>query len=223
MRKRKRRLKLAKRLRIPKNHHEIYLKEQGYKNICGLDEVGRGSWAGPLVAAAVILDKRYYGLRDSKLLKPRDREKLARKIKRTCLFGIGEVSVEEIDQFRLTKATQLAFSRAVKNLKVKPDFILIDGTIPLLYPERAGASRTGCRPLVKGDLTCLSIAAASIIAKVHRDRLMRRLDKKVKGYYFRFHKGYGTKLHQRRLKKLGPSEIHRKYYLPIARLTKQAK
>lgn len=192
---------------IPKNNHEIALKEEGYKYICGLDEVGRGAWAGPLVAGAVILDRRYYSLRDSKLLKPRIREKLARKIKRTCLWSVGEVSSQEVDKLKLTKATQLAFKRAVRGLKSKPDFILSDGF--------KFQSPIPCRPLIKGDMTCLSIAAASIVAKVHRDKLMRQLDKEVKGYYFRIHKGYGTKLHQKRLEKLGPSTIHRKYYRPI--------
>lgn len=207
-----RKIKLTKRLRIPKNNHEICLKEQGFEVICGLDEVGRGAWAGPLVAAAVILDKRYYGLRDSKLLRSRDREKLSKKIKKTCLWGIGEVSAQEIDNLKLTKATQLAFQRAVENLKVKPDFILADG-FKFLSP-------IPCRHLIKGDMTCLSISAASIVAKVHRDRLMRKLDKEIKGYYFRLHKGYGTKLHQRRLKKLGPSIHHRKSYRPIKVLKK---
>lgn len=210
--KRGRKIKLTKRLRIPKNHHEIRLQKQGYKFICGLDEVGRGAWAGPLVAAAVILDKRYYGLRDSKLLKSRDREKFSRKIKKTSIWGIGEVSVEEIDTLRLTQATQLAFRRAIESLEIQPDFILADG-FKFLSP-------LPCLRLIKGDMTCLSIAAASIVAKVHRDRLMRKLDQEIKGYYFRCHKGYGTKLHQRRLEKLGPSAVHRRYYRPIKKLKK---
>ncbi|MFA6492544.1 MAG: ribonuclease HII [Patescibacteria group bacterium] len=208
-------LKLTKRLRIPKNDHESALKEEGFEIICGLDEVGRGAWAGPLVAAAVVLDKRYYGLRDSKLLKAGDREKLAKKIKKTCIWGVGEVTVQEVDELKLTKATQLAFRRAIEALKIDVDFVLIDGTIPLLYPERVGTSRMGCRYLIKGDMTCVSIAAASIIAKVYRDDLMIRLDEEIKGYCFRLHKGYGTKLHQRVLEKLGPSAHHRKSYKPI--------
>lgn len=216
---RKRKLKLIKRLRIPRQDHEEYLYEQGFEVVCGLDEVGRGSWAGPLVAGAVILNRRLYGLRDSKLLTSKEREKLAKKIRRTSKCGIGEVSVDEINKLKLTKGTQLAFQRAIRALKVKCDFILIDGT-QKLYPERAVASRTGCRALKKGDMLCSSIAAASIIAKVYRDKLMRQLDKKIKGYYFTKHKGYGTRLHRERLKKLGPSKVHRKYYLPITKLTK---
>lgn len=207
MEKRGRKIKLTKRLRIPKNNHEIALKEQGYTAVCGLDEVGRGAWAGPLVAGAVILSKRYYKLRDSKLLKARDREKLSRKIKKSCVWGIGEVAVKEIDELKLTKATQLAFQRAIEDLKLKPDFILADG-FKFLSP-------VPCRHLIKGDMTCLSIAAASIIAKVHRDKIMRQIDKKIKGYYFRLHKGYGTKLHQRCLQKLGSSKIHRQSFGPL--------
>lgn len=180
--------------------------------ICGVDEVGRGAWAGPLVAGAVILSKRLYGLRDSKLLTAKEREKLSKKIKRNCIWGIGEVSVKELDHLKLTKATQLVFNRAIKALKRKIDFILVDAfKIDSPIPYRA---------LKKGDMTCSSIAAASIIAKVYRDKIMRQLDKKIKGYYFRTHKGYGTRLHQRRLNKLGPSAVHRRYYGPISRLTK---
>ena len=218
---------MTKRLRIPKTAQEEYLKEQGFEVICGVDEVGRGAWAGPLVAAAVILPpapklkaqmsnvKRIYKIRDSKLLSAKEREKLSRKIKRTCVWGIGEVTAAEVDKWQLTKATQLAFKRAIEGLSKKVDFVLIDGTTPLLYPKRAEASRMGCRALKKGDMNCSSIAAASIIAKVYRDKIMRQLDRKIKGYYFSKHKGYGTKLHQERLKKLGPSPVHRKFYAPI--------
>lgn len=202
----------TKKLRIPKTHHEDFLREKGFKIICGLDEVGRGAWAGPLVASAVILNKRLYGLRDSKLLTAKEREKLARKIRASSKVGIGEVSVNEVNNLKLTKATQLAFSRAVKRLGRSPDYILSDGF--------KFNSPIPCRALKKGDMVCSSIAAASIIAKVYRDRLMRQLDKKVKGYYFSKHKGYGTRLHRARLRKLGPSSVHRKYYGPILRLTK---
>jgi len=201
--------KISKRLRIPKSSQEEYLKGMGYKVICGVDEVGRGSWAGPLVAGAVILSKRLYGLRDSKLLDSKEREKLSRKIKKSSIWGIGEVSASEIDKIGVSEATQLAFKRAVFKLK-KPDFVLADGF--------KFDSPIPCRALKKGDMTCSSIAAASIIAKVYRDGLMRKLDKKIKGYYFSKHKGYGTRLHQRRLKKLGPSSEHRKSYGPIKKL-----
>lgn len=206
------RIKLTKRLRIPRRDHEEYLYEQGFEVICGLDEVGRGAWAGPLVASAVILNKRLYGLRDSKLLTAKERERLARKIRASSKVGIGEVSVREVNNLKLTKATQLAFSRAVKKLRRSPDYILADG-FEFLSP-------IPCRAIKKGDMVCSSIAAASICAKVYRDRLMRKLDRQIKGYFFSNHKGYGTLLHRARLKKLGPSPAHRKYYGPILRLTK---
>lgn len=196
--------KIAKKLRIPKLEHEDFLKEKGFKIVCGLDEVGRGSWAGPLVAGAVILNRRLYGLRDSKLLNSKRREKLARKIRKTSRFGIGEVSVVELNKLKLTKGTQLAFSRAVRNLGVKCDFILSDGF--------KFNSPIPSRKIIKGDMICSSIAAASIIAKVYRDKIMRQLDKEIKGYNFSSHKGYGTKEHQAKLKKLGPSKAHRMFY-----------
>jgi len=198
--------RLSKRLRIPQTSQEEYLKECGFEVVCGVDEVGRGSWAGSLVAGAVILSRRLYGLRDSKLLSSKEREKLSSKIKRSSIWGIGEVSASDIDKIGLSKATQLAFKRAISKLR-KPDFVLADG-FKFLSP-------IPCRALKKGDMTCSSIAAASIIAKVYRDQLMRRLDKDIKGYYFSKHKGYGTKLHQNRIAKLGPSLEHRKSYLPI--------
>lgn len=211
------RLKITKRLRIPKTSQEEFLHEQGFEVIVGVDEVGRGAWAGPLVAGAVILSKRLYGLRDSKLLTSSEREKLSKKIKKSSVWGIGEVSVEELNVLKMTKSTQLVFKRALRRLKVNYDFVLLDGANIKLYPEwRRGA----CRALKKGDMNCSSIAAASIIAKVYRDKLMRQLDKEIKGYYFHKHKGYGTKLHQRRLTKLGPSVHHRKFYKSIENLKK---
>jgi len=211
-----RKIKLSKRWRLPHRKHEDYLHEVGFNVVCGLDEVGRGAWAGPLVAAAVILPrapklktqisnvKRLYGIRDSKLLSASQREKLAKKIRRSSKVGIGEVSVKELNKLKLTKATQLAFRRAIRALKIKPDYILSDG---FRY-----VSPTLCRAIIKGDRICSSIAAASIVAKVYRDKLMRKLDKEIKGYNFSSHKGYGTKEHQKSLKKLGPSSEHRMFY-----------
>lgn len=201
------RKKLSKRLRIPRHDHEEFLHEQGFNLVAGLDEVGRGSWAGPLVAGAVILNRRLYGLRDSKLLTVKEREKLALKIRASSKVGIGEVSVDELNILKLTKATQLAFSRAIRSLRRKVDYILADG-FELHSP-------VPCRALKKGDMICSSIAAASIVAKVYRDRLMKRLDKKIRGYNFSQHKGYGTRLHRERLKKLGPSKEHRTFYKPF--------
>lgn len=203
-------MKITKRLRIPKNEQEEYLREMGFDVICGVDEVGRGAWAGPLVAAAVILDKKLNGLRDSKLLNRKEREKLSLKIRRKCVWGVGVVSVSELETLKMTKGTQLAFSRAIENLKRKIDFVLVDGIFfdsPIAH-----------RKIIKGDMTCSSIAAASIVAKVHRDNLMKKLDKIVPGYHFAIHKGYGTKLHQNVLKKLGPCSQHRKFYKSIKSL-----
>ena len=202
-----RNIKLTKRLRLPHQEYENYLHEKGFEVVCGLDEVGRGSWAGPLVAGAVILSRRLYSLRDSKLLNWKKREVLDKKIRKFSKVGIGEVSVEELNILKLTKATQLAFSRAVRNLKSQPDYILADGFRYI--------SPTPCRAIIKGDMICSSIAAASIVAKVYRDRIMRQLDKEIKGYYFAKHKGYGTKEHQAKLKKLGSSKAHRMFYKSI--------
>jgi ribonuclease HII len=193
----------------PKNHYEEYLAEQGFKIVCGVDEVGRGSWAGPLVAGAVVLNRKLYGLRDSKMLSAIKREKLAKKIRTSSKWGIGEVSVLELNKLKLTKGTQLAFRRAVKNLKVKCDFVLVDGF--------KFNSPIPCRALNKGDMICSSIAAASIIAKVYRDELMKKLASKYPGYHFDKNKGYGTKLHQIGLKKLGPSKIHRIFYKSLTK------
>lgn len=196
---------------IPKFNYEEYFHLKGFKTIVGLDEVGRGAWAGPLVAGAIILNKRLYGLRDSKMISAAKRKVLARKIYQTSKVGIGKVSVKELNKLKLTKGTQLAFKRALRSLGVKPDYILIDGTLGLC-PERSKAGRIGCRVLIKGDRVCSSIAAASIVAKVCRDNLMEQLDKKISGYKFSKHKGYVTKLHKKRINILGLSKEHRNFY-----------
>jgi ribonuclease HII len=208
-----RKLKLTKRLRIPKLNHEIYLINNGYKYIAGVDEVGRGAWAGPVVASAVILPKfhRFYQIRDSKLIDRSMREKLARRIKKESLWAIGKASSSEIEKIGLHKATLLAFKRALFSLSRRPDFVLVDAyRIPEIEIEH--------RPIKKGDMVCASIAAASIVAKVHRDSLMRRLHLRYRRYFFNKHKGYGTRLHQERLAKYGPCEIHRKSFEPIKAL-----
>lgn len=214
MRKRKKpgkKLKLNKKLRIPKIDEELKLKEQGFKNIAGLDEVGRGALAAPLVAAACILpkDKRLYSLRDSKLLNGKEREKLAKKIKREARgWSIGVVEHGEIEKLGLHKAGLLAFFRALKKLKIKPDFILIDA-------YRLPNHQIPYKNLKKGDMVCTSIAAASILAKVYRDNLMKKLALKYPGYFFEENKGYGTKKHLEALRKLGPCEIHRRNFGPV--------
>ncbi|MCX6811705.1 MAG: ribonuclease HII, partial [Candidatus Berkelbacteria bacterium] len=153
--------KLIKRLRIPKRDYEIALFKQGYSAIAGLDEVGRGSWAGPVVAAAVILpEKRIYKLRDSKLLSSQERQELGNKIiKEAVSYSIHFISHYQIDSLGLHQATILAYKKALKNMNLKPDFVLVDAyKIPNLSIPHL--------PIIKGDMKCVSIAAASIIAKV---------------------------------------------------------
>jgi len=192
----------------------------GFNNIAGVDEVGRGSWAGPLVACAVKLpkDKRLYKLRDSKLLSFLEREILARSLKQVCDFGIGIIQVREINKMNLHQANLLAYARAIEKLesccavKSKIDFVLIDGFCApnLDYPHKA---------IIDGDRVCASIAAASIIAKDFRDKIMIRLARKFPKWGFEKHKGYGTKFHQEMLGKHGVSEIHRLRFKPIKALT----
>ena len=181
----------------------------GYKIICGVDEAGRGPLAGPVFAAAVILpiNKNIDMLNDSKKLSEKKREFLFDIIKEEAVsYAIASSSVEEIDSVNILNATFLAMKRAVDNLKIKPDIALIDGNrLPKLnMPAQA---------IVKGDSLSASIAAASILAKVQRDRLMKELALKYPEYCFEKHKGYGTALHIDLLKKYGPCPIHRKSFL----------
>lgn len=184
---------------------ENELLSQGYKYVCGCDEVGRGPLAGPVVAAAVIMPKDclIYGVNDSKKLTHARRLELAEKIKKQALaYAISEISPRIIDAVNILQASRLAMAEAVKNLSVPADFIVVDGWANPLFelPQKA---------IVKGDSKCFSIACASIIAKVYRDELMEQLDEKYPGYGFAQHKGYPTKEHYEELKALGPSEIHR--------------
>lgn len=182
----------------------------GYSIVCGLDEVGRGCFAGPVVAGAVIFPSDInlpQGIADSKLLKPETREKLSKEIKQVALYwSVGEVGVEDIDQRGIGDATQRAFGKAVENLPVNPDMCLIDA----FYIKYLNKARQ--RAIKGGDTICASISAASIIAKVYRDGLMIDLDKQFPGYDFGKHKGYGTKQHQEAIKKYGLTKIHRKSF-----------
>ncbi len=186
---------------------EFTLWQQGFKLVCGVDEVGRGCFAGPVVAGAVLLSDECSipdGLADSKLLKPKVRKDLVEKIKESAVaWSIGEVSVEMINQIGIGKATQMAFVQAIKKLTQVPDQILIDA----FYIE--GLDKNNQHPIIGGDKLCSSIAAASIIAKVYRDELMEKLDDEFPGYDFGIHKGYGTKSHQEAIKKNGLSALHR--------------
>lgn len=177
----------------------------GYRLIAGVDEAGRGALAGPVVAAAVILPVgvRIEGVNDSKKLTPEKRERLFDVITAQALrVGVGMAGHREIDSINILQATRLAMQEAVGKLSPPPDFLLIDGisTISSPFPQKT---------IVKGDMLSLSIAAASIIAKVSRDRLMREMDRKFPGYGFAGHKGYGSAGHLEAIRRLGPSPIHR--------------
>ena len=179
--------------------------------VCGVDEVGRGPWAGPVVTAAVILDPAHLpkGLNDSKKLSPSKREALFDEITKSAVTAIGIASVSEIDDINILQATFLAMRRAVSGLQTTPAFALIDGNkIPPGLPCDAQA-------IVKGDGRSLSIAAASIIAKVTRDEMMRNLATQYPGYGWETNMGYGTKAHQAGLARLGVTPHHRVSFKPI--------
>lgn len=184
---------------------ERALERRGFRCIAGIDEVGRGCLAGPVVAAAVVLhpERPVRGLRDSKLLTARERERLAAEIRRKAVAtSIGEAEAPEIDAVNILRATLLAMRRAVERLPVGPDYLLVDALrIPGVDVPQEG--------IVHGDRLVGSIAAASIIAKVHRDALMLSLDKEHPGYGFDRHKGYGTPRHFDALQRLGPCPQHR--------------
>lgn len=182
---------------------------EGYKIICGVDEAGRGPLAGPVYAAAVVLEKgqTIEGVNDSKKLSEKKRELLFDKIINECKdYSIGTASEKEIDELNILQATFLAMKRAVDGLSVKPDCALVDGNqIPNLDCD--------VTTVVKGDAKSESIAAASIIAKVSRDRYMLEIAEKYPQYGFEKHKGYGTKLHYEMIEKYGICDIHRKTFL----------
>jgi ribonuclease HII len=182
--------------------------------VCGIDEAGRGPWAGPVVAAAVIFDPAHIpsGLNDSKKLAGQKREALFAPIMALADVGVGIASVEEIDRLNILQANHLAMQRAVAALKTSPTLALVDG-------NRAPPLSIRVQTIIKGDSKSLSIAAASIIAKVTRDRMMIELDTVHPGYGFAQHKGYGTAAHSQALQRLGPCAIHRKSFAPIAQLT----
>ncbi len=189
--------------------YEQEAKNEGYNLICGVDEAGRGPLAGPVFAAAVILPEGHIieGVNDSKKLSEKKREALFDKIISEALdYSIACASEKEIDAINILNATYLAMRRAVEGLKTKPGYALIDGNrMPTLSVEG--------RTIVKGDAKSASIAAASILAKVSRDRYMLEMAEKYPQYQFEKHKGYGTKLHYEMLDKYGESAIHRKTFL----------
>lgn len=187
--------------------NEIY--DSGVSLICGVDEAGRGPLAGPVCAAAVILPRNIeiVGLNDSKKLSEKSREKLYDEIcEKAMSFGIAFASVEEIEEFNILNAAMLAMNRAIAQLEPQPELALIDG-------NRSSAIEINSRCVIKGDAKCADIAAASILAKVTRDRYMLEMAEKYPEYHFERHKGYGTKLHYEALREYGPCEIHRPSFL----------
>lgn len=183
----------------------------GYRRIAGIDEAGRGPLAGPVVAAAVVLPIRcrLSGVDDSKQLSKGERDRLYAAIFEHAMgVGIGSADVGEIDRFNILEATRLAMRRAIDQLTPSPDYLLIDA---VALP----GSRISVRPIIKGDSLSLSIAAASIIAKVTRDRLMAEYHEMFPEYDFLSHKGYGTTGHLQRLARHGPCRIHRRTFMPV--------
>jgi len=209
---------------MPDLHLEHGLLQEGYRLIAGVDEAGRGAWAGPVIAAAVILplDKpdvlkelAEAGVNDSKQLSAKRRERLYHLIREKAVaYGMGGVSARFIDKDGILKATRKAMQRAVSILPTQPQALLIDAVdlsslVPL--PQKF---------MPYGDSLSLSIAAASILAKVSRDVFMTQLDALYPGYSFARHKGYGTRLHREALEKIGPSLMHRHSFRPVAALNK---
>lgn len=191
--------------------------KKGYSIIAGIDEVGRGPLAGPVVAAAVILSEDFYlpGLNDSKKLSKAKRESYYTYIKQHADIGIGIVDHKEIDQLNIYQATKKAMQMAVQSLTRTPDYLLIDAmTLPLSVPQES---------IIKGDTKSASIAAASIVAKVVRDRMMEQFAKKYPYYGFDQNMGYGTKEHLDGLKIYGPSDIHRLSFSPVKEIVESLK
>lgn len=184
-------------------------RELGYKYICGVDEAGRGPLAGPVFAAAVILPEDYEidGLNDSKKLSEKKREKLYDEIIEHALaYSVQSCDNNVIDEINILAATMLAMKTAVESLGIKPDIVFLDG-------NRLPKLEVPAEYVIKGDATSASIAAASILAKVSRDRFMYEMDKKYPEYCFEKHKGYPTKMHYEKIREFGPSEIHRLSFL----------
>ncbi|MEE9317137.1 MAG: ribonuclease HII [Rhodospirillales bacterium] len=202
---------------MPDFNLEDQARREGHAVIAGVDEAGRGPWAGPVVAGAVILDpvnlssELRRGLDDSKKLKPEKREDLLMRLEREARIGVGQADVSEIDSLNILQATLLAMARAVKDLGVTPDMALVDGNSE---PQLACPVRC----VVRGDGQSLSIAAASIAAKVTRDRIMAGLAETFPGYGWETNAGYGTKEHQMALDRLGVTPEHRVSYAPIKKI-----
>ncbi len=194
------------------NTYERACREKGYKNIAGIDEAGRGALAGPVVAAAVVLpvDCDISGINDSKKLTSNQRSKLYQEISDIAIsVGISTIDNSQIEQLNILQASLRAMAFAVEKLTVRPDYLLVDGN---RYPDINIAGQA----ITKGDSLSLSIAAASIMAKVTRDRLMIAFDRTFPNYGFKDHKGYPTKQHRQAIAEYGPSNIHRKTFRLLA-------
>jgi len=195
--------------------HEKHLRAQGFSSIAGIDEAGRGPLAGPVVAAAAVLPEkfRHKTLRDSKQLTALQRDRLYDELMAhgEVRWAVAVVEVDEIERINILRATHAAMRLAVERLPSPPDHVLIDGLRVHPFPIEQ-------TPLVDGDALSFSIAAASVIAKVTRDRLMLDYDRTYPAYGFAQHKGYGTALHLERLRQHGPCPIHRRTFLPVQQL-----
>jgi ribonuclease HII len=217
-------------MNMPNFRIERDLRKRGLTLVAGLDEAGRGAWAGPLYAAAVILpldepetilQLKNEGVRDGKRISSNRREKLCEEVvkKRAIAWGAASASAREIDELGLTTATHLAMERALEDLSTQPEYLLIDGhyfRLPSIPEDKQESFK-------QGELQARCIAAASIVAKVERDRFMRELDETYPGYGFAQHKGYGTQMHRSALKKLKPCPEHRKSFKPVAVMLDGAK
>lgn len=199
--------------------YENRARDSGFHTIAGVDEAGRGPLAGPVVIAACILPKDFpiTGLKDSKLLTEKKREEFFALLtqRNDVVYALCILDHEEIDRLNILQATLQGMQKALKKLKKLPDFVLIDGNVAPSIPFP-------CRTIVDGDKKSASIAAASILAKVTRDHLMRKLDKKYPSWNFLKHKGYATKDHLERLKQFGVSPIHRKSFAPVRLLLQRS-
>ncbi|GAB4365088.1 MAG: ribonuclease HII [Deltaproteobacteria bacterium] len=193
---------------------EARARARGFRTVAGVDEAGRGPLAGPVVAAAVVLPPGFSDprIRDSKVLSPRQRERAFSLILSGALaVSIGQADPGEIDRLNILRAALLAMRRAVEGLVPPADFLYVDGTFPI-PGEGPGWEKVRQEPLVRGDSRCLAVMAASILAKVTRDRMMVEYDRLHPGYGFSAHKGYPTRAHLQALRELGPSPIHRKSF-----------
>tara|TARA_Y100001970_G_scaffold12124_1_gene13877 strand:+ start:305 stop:922 length:618 start_codon:yes stop_codon:yes gene_type:complete len=198
---------------VPDLSIENKKRQLNFHTIAGVDEAGRGPWAGPVYSAIVILNEDHIpeGINDSKKVSEKKRMELYEEILLNHEYGVGHASPEEIDRLNILEATFLAMKRALDNIIIKPDYILVDGNLSPKFkiPHEA---------IIKGDSISMSIAAASIIAKVERDKFMLNIDKEYPEYKWKKNKGYGTKDHQNALNANGASKYHRKSFSPIRKI-----